>query len=138
VSHAVDVGLIRPLDELEPEVKTALFRSFSLYKLNIGLINYAENLHIRELVQESAEAGRYVEVPIVTDDDALQRVTVSQGGILHLQTLRDQGVRRVYRFPTEEFPEFAVYNQQRDNARDHMVKDIAALMEGAEPVAGGE
>jgi hypothetical protein len=131
---AVHAGLLPlGLDVLSGEFTEELARRFALYKTNIGLINYNETLHVHELAEEAASRGDFVDVPFTAGPEALGKVSLTEPGFLHLKRLEAEGVQRLFRFPYPQYPELIEYETRRQETRDRLVRDVAALL-----AAGGE
>jgi hypothetical protein len=114
---------------LAGEIHLSLLELYTLHRMALAVVAYAERLHITELAEQATDARDYSDVPLDADSEDLRRVSTVSKGAIHARRIEDLGVLRVFRFPFERFPELADFERQRDNARDHLVRDVVALLE---------
>lgn len=132
LSQAVESGIVST--DTDPEALPERFvnsarRVFSIYSANMELIRQEMLLHVEEEVASATATGDYVQVPLDSAEHGTPTVDApSTIGVQHVQLDHENGVKRVYAFPVEEYPELIeYYEEMRQNARDHLVRDMERL-----------
>jgi hypothetical protein len=133
LSFALGSGLIEyeNREAVPSEVVAAFERLYSRYKDCMGLLTQQEKVRIHALMAQADQEGDYVDIPRDVPDT--QKVLEETGftergtGITQMITIKELGVRRFYSFPYERHNEFVKLGEMRDNARDHLVRDLSLI-----------
>ena len=126
------VELVSPdaIKSLSPDAKDRIRQLLEIFQLNYKLIQSDGNLLVQRLVEEKTRGGDFVELPLAPgpiEEEATREIV----GITFVKLLRDLGVKRVYQFPVEEFPEIDRLEEFRSIARDHLISDVVAAVRPA-------
>jgi hypothetical protein len=130
VAASIESSLVRLKEpgEISSQGLEHINQVFELYKLNISLVQAEQQLHIQDLVQKRTLSGDYIDLPL--DPGVLsEEVPPDQVGIRFVKLFNESGVKRVFDFPLDSYPEINTFNEMRDNARDHLVRDVAGIPE---------
>ncbi len=97
-----------------------------LLKVNLSLIDAEQNLYIQELVEQKTSTGDFSDVPN-SGGTIIEKDVLDGPGIRFVKIIPEVGIKRVFAFPLEDYPEMDVYNELRQNVRDHFVRDVALV-----------
>jgi hypothetical protein len=133
LSFALGSGLIEyeNREAVPSEVVAAFERLYSRYKDCMSLLTQQEKVRIHALMAQADQEGDYVDIPRDVPDT--QKVLEETGftergmGITQMITIKELDVRRFYSFPYERHNEFVKLGEMRDNARDHLVRDLSLI-----------
>jgi len=126
---AIEAGLLalEHPGQVSPEGMERLGQIFELFKLNMSMVQLEQDLYIRREVEKRTISGDFVELPDDSKPVTLE-LQPDEVGIQFVKLL-DPGVKRVFWFPLEDYPEINTYNELRDNVRDHLIRDVANIPE---------
>jgi len=99
---------------IEAEGFTRLRQLFAAYQSCSGVIDLSEQLLTQELVEKATRSGDYFEEGKETEGSHTVRPP-REGGTVYVKTLSD-GRRRVFRFSSEDNPEYSGLDQLRNRA----------------------
>jgi len=115
-------------ETLPSAVYGSLVESYYGFHSRVALVEHQERMFVRELVEIATESGDYVELPASVPAEDAAAFTEMRGGVLHLQTFENPRVKRIFRFPLEEFPELAQFGELREDARDRLLLEAYELL----------
>ena len=115
------------MGNLNREMADYIQIAYNNYKNVLNIIDLKQAIYINEKVLEMDKGGKFKELPI--DLDKTQFESVDVVGIQHVRSFSEFGVKRIYEFPLDEYPEIMHFNDMRENARDHLIRDVVAKNE---------
>jgi len=108
------------------EDRRRLGRRLDFFKLQMSLIQAEQALHFQELVESRTRAGDFLELP-ERANEVSERLLPDEVGVRVVKLFPESGVKRVFQFPIETYPEIEEFNAMRDEARDRLVRDVTRL-----------
>jgi len=129
VSTMIDSKLVpySNFSEIPPDKQVSLQIAYRRYKNVLALVAQQEQVILSELKDMADESNDFVDIPNSAADpnEYLKVFQDRKIGITASEPLDPLGVRRVYHFPYEANPIFIELDKSRDNARYHLIRDVA-------------
>jgi hypothetical protein len=129
IDAAFKIGLVpKQSSDSEREIVGNVIRQhYELFRANRSILQIRRRLQMEELIGQMNKEGKYVEVSLSAPQSEVQSKVGSLGdkpSMIFQRSFEDLGIQRIYSFSYDVNPELAEYQDQVENARLQMIKDI--------------